>query len=141
MHYVRFSIMRPLRGQEERVRVLLDRLNAFYERQPGYLGGYRLVHADGSERVGRFGVWERQQDAEHAAQHDQALAIRSEVQLAVDASSHLEYSFAGIPSALFAKPPIESRQPASDAVAGANPLLAPDLAPTPDAGQSEAGQR
>jgi len=98
MPYVRISLMRPKAGQENEVNSLLDRLVDYYERQPGYVTGYRLKNIDGSGRVGRMGVWERQEDAEHAAQTDHDLAMRSQLNIVIDEDSHEEYSFEGIPA-------------------------------------------
>jgi len=98
MAYVRISLMLPKRGQEDEVNSLLDRLIHYYEEQPGYLSGYRLTDIDGSGRVGRLGVWSSDEAAEHAAQSDHDLALRSQLNFAVQEDSHEEYSFEGIPA-------------------------------------------
>lgn len=95
MAYVRISLMQPKRGQEERVGQLLDDLIEFYEKQPGYITGYRLRPHDGSNRVGRIGIWEHQDDAERAATDGHDMALRSELNMVVEDGSHQELSFDG----------------------------------------------
>ncbi|MGE0228518.1 MAG: antibiotic biosynthesis monooxygenase [Dehalococcoidia bacterium] len=98
MPYVRISLMRPKHGHEDEVNSLIDRLTEYYQQQPGYVTGYRLRNIDGSGRVGRLGVWERHEDAEHAATTDHDLALRSQLNLLVEDTSHEEYSFEGLPT-------------------------------------------
>jgi len=98
MPYVRISLMRPKHGREDEVNELIDRLVAYYEQQPGYITGYRLRNIDGTDRVGRLGVWDRHEDAEHAATTDHDLALRSQLNLMIEDESHEEYSFDGIPT-------------------------------------------
>jgi quinol monooxygenase YgiN len=98
MAYVRVSILRARAGQEDRARDLIAQLVAYYEQQPGYVRGYRLVHTDDAARLGRIGVWESEQDAARAAQTPHDLALRSELNLTVEEGSHQEYSFEGAES-------------------------------------------
>lgn len=98
MAYVRISLMQPKPGQAARVHELLDQLIEFYEAQPGYITGYRLEPHDGSGRVGRIGVWDNDASAEHAATNDHDMALRSELNMVVEAGSHQELSFEGTPS-------------------------------------------
>ena len=93
MPYVRVSMMQARPGEEARVRDLLDRLIAYYAQQPGYLAGYRLEPTEPGGYVGRIGVWQREEDAEHAAQTEHDMAIRSQLNMAV--VDHTEYSFRG----------------------------------------------
>ena len=98
MAYVRISLMRPKHGQENEVNSLLDQLVHYYQEQPGYIAGWRLTNIDGSGRVGRLGVWVSEHEAEAAAQSDHDLALRSQLNIAVDEDSHEEYSFEGVPA-------------------------------------------
>lgn len=93
MPFIRISIVRPKRGQEERARELIDSLVDYYARQPGHVAGYRLEHNDGSSRFGRIGIWEREEDAERAAVTDHDLALRAELNRIVEDETHQEYSF------------------------------------------------
>jgi hypothetical protein len=93
MPYVRISLMHPRQTEEARVHELLDRLVAYYAEQPGHISGYRLEPTDPDGYLGRIGVWETEQDAERAAQTEFDLALRSQLNAAVD--EHREYSFNG----------------------------------------------
>ena len=93
MPYVRISLMHPRPTEEARVHELMDRLVAYYAEQPGYISGYRLEPTDPEGYLGRIGVWATEQDAEHAAQTEFDLALRSQLNAAVD--EHREYSFTG----------------------------------------------
>ncbi len=93
MPFVRISIVRAQRGQEQHARELIDSLVDYYARQPGHVAGYRLEHNDGSNRFGRIGIWEREEDAERAAVTERDLALRSELNRIVDEETHQEYSF------------------------------------------------
>lgn len=97
MAYVRISYMMPKAGQERRVEELLDKLSTFYVNEGGYVSGYRLRPHEGdpNRRMGRFGVWESEEHAVHAAQTEHALALRSELLRVVDEDSHEELSFIG----------------------------------------------
>jgi hypothetical protein len=92
MPYVRISTMRARAGEEARVRDLLDSLIGYYAKQPGYIAGYRLESADGS--IGRIGIWQREEDAEHAAQTDHDLALRSQLNMSV--VEHEEHAYDGV---------------------------------------------
>jgi quinol monooxygenase YgiN len=98
MPYVRISIMRPQRGHAERVHEILQELTADYARQPGCVLSYVLEHRDGSGRYGRIGVWESEAHAEHAAQAEHDLALRSELNGLIIPDSHEELSFEGLTS-------------------------------------------
>jgi len=100
MPFVRVSVVRPQRGKEEAVRKVIDELVAYYGRQPGCVGGYRLEHSDGSSRFGRIGIWETEDDAEQAAQTEHDLALRAKLNALVDEASHEEYSFEGTAAAV-----------------------------------------
>ncbi|MDA0365169.1 MAG: hypothetical protein O2843_04795 [Chloroflexi bacterium] len=97
MVYVRISYMTPKAGQERRLEELLDKLSAFYVAEGGYISGYHLRPHEGdpNRRMGRFGVWESEAHAVHAAQTEHALALRAELLRLVDEDSHQELSFIG----------------------------------------------
>lgn len=98
MPYIRISLMQPKHGQEQHVQELLDELVRFYEKQPGYIQGFTLRPVDRARHIGRIGIWERDEDAIHAAQHDHDMALRSQLNMAIEEGSHEELSFEGIPA-------------------------------------------
>jgi len=94
--YIRISTMTPKLDQASKVDQILDELVTLYSEQPGFISGYRLRPHDGSARVGRIGIWETEADAERAANLPHGFALRSDLNRAVEAGSHQEYSFTGI---------------------------------------------
>ena len=96
MSYIRISAMKPKPDQAARVDEILDELVTIYSRQPGFIAGYRLRPHDGSVRVGRIGIWETEEAAEHAATQPHGFALRSELNRIIEPGSHEEYSFTGI---------------------------------------------
>lgn len=102
--FVRISYMHPKEGQEARLKDLLLKLSAYYREQSGYQGGYILYpyeHAQVKDRRwGRVGVWDTEDAAEHAAQAEHSLALRSELARIVVEDSHSELTFEGTPDNL-----------------------------------------
>jgi quinol monooxygenase YgiN len=95
MPYIRVSIMKPKAGGEVEVRRILDDLTAYFARQPGYLGGYRIDAHDGTGFLGRITTWTDDAAADRAAQTDHVLAIRSQLNPVVEDGSHEEHAFQG----------------------------------------------
>ncbi len=97
MSYIRISLMKPKKGQEDRVRQLLDDLVMFHETLPGYLVGYRVEHSSGGagDRVGRLAIWEHEHDATRAAMDAHDMAIRSQLNQFVEDDSHEEQTLLG----------------------------------------------
>ena len=97
--FVRISYMHPKEGQEARLRELLQKLSAYYREQSGYQGGYILNPYAGAaaedRRWGRVGFWESVEVAEHAAQAEHSMALRSELSRIVEEDSHYEFTFEG----------------------------------------------
>jgi len=92
MPYVRISLMRPMSGQGPEVERLNRELLDFYRRCPGCLAAYYLEAADGSGEVGRLTVWEREEDADRAANAEHSLAMRSQLHLRIQ-PGHVDRSF------------------------------------------------
>jgi hypothetical protein len=88
--------MRARPGEEARVRELLDSLVAYYAQQPGFIKGYRLEATGPDGSFGRIGIWEREEDAERAAQTDRDLALRSQLNMSL--LDHAEHAFNGVES-------------------------------------------
>ncbi len=85
--------MRARAGEEARVRDLLDSLVTYYAQQPGFVSGYRLESTAADGTFGRIGIWEREEDAERAAQTDHDLALRSQLNMSV--TDHAEHAYQG----------------------------------------------
>lgn len=96
MPYVRFSIMRPMAGHEAEVERLNRELLDFYRRCPGCLATYLVKAADNSGEVGRLTIWEREEDADRAANADHSLALRSQLHLRIQ-PGHADRSFEATP--------------------------------------------
>ena len=98
MAYVRFSIVRPMNGREREVQDLMTRLLDFYSKQEGYLEGYVLTDADGSDTFGRMSVWTSSAAADRIAQLESNLAIRAELDRVVLEDGRTESAFIGEPA-------------------------------------------
>ena len=102
--FIRISYMHPKDGQEARLKELLQKLSTFYREQSGYQGGYILNPYDkapvGERRWGRVGLWDSEDAAEHAAQAEHSMALRSELTRVVEEDSHYEFTFEGTPDNL-----------------------------------------
>ena len=99
--FVRISYMHPKEGQQARLQELLQKLSAYYREQEGYEGGYILNPYAGAEtedrRWGRVGFWATADNAEHAAQTEHSMALRSELARIVEEDTHYEFTFEGTP--------------------------------------------
>ena len=91
--YIRASLMMPKPGNEERVSQLMDDMLGFLASQPGYVRGYRILSGDPEGRLGRIAVYKSEHDADHAAQTDHVLAVRSELMQLIEENSHTEVSY------------------------------------------------
>lgn len=89
MPYVRISLMKPLEPYRTDIQRLEEDLLRYFKTQPGFIEGYLLWATDGTGRIGRLTVWEREEDADQAAQQPHTLAIRSEMRLRVEEESDL----------------------------------------------------
>ena len=102
--FVRISYMHPKDGQEARLQELLKKLSTYYREQAGYQGGYLLNPYSDAEaqyrRWGRVGFWDSEDAAEHAAQAEHSMALRSELSRIVAEDSHFEFTFEGTPDNL-----------------------------------------
>lgn len=96
MPALRLSIVVPLPGRRAEVERLLDHLEEFLSKHPGYIMGGRFAAADVPEEVGRIGIWHAHADADHAATDDDVIAVRSQIHQLIQ-PGHLErlYDTAG----------------------------------------------
>jgi heme-degrading monooxygenase HmoA len=90
--YVRIALMQPKPGHADQVRELQTELLRFDRTLPGFLGGYLLDPSDGTGRIGRMILWETKADADHAAQDQHTLTMRSALAPLIigGAGGHLE---------------------------------------------------
>ena len=91
--YVRLSLVTAKPGEEERVSQMMDGLLEFLATQPGYVRGYKLIRTYPDPRTGRITVWKSEQDADHAAQTQHILSVRSELMQLVEEDFHIERSY------------------------------------------------
>jgi quinol monooxygenase YgiN len=92
MPYVRLSIAKPRHGQEERVADIMRKLNEFAASQPGCVTTMLLRPHDESGEIARMSIFQDENAADHVAQTDHVLSLRSELHLAVEAG-HIERAF------------------------------------------------
>ncbi|MBI2767823.1 MAG: antibiotic biosynthesis monooxygenase [Chloroflexi bacterium] len=92
MPYIRLSIARPRKGEEQRLEQLMRQLNELAAENPACLETFLLRPHDDSGEVARIAVYKDENSAEHAANSDRVLALRSEMHLASEAG-HVERAF------------------------------------------------
>lgn len=92
MTYVRISIARPRRGEEQRLEEVMRRLATFAGQQPGCLQSYVLKPNDGSGEIARLAIYENEEAAEQAASSQTVMALRSEMHLVCE-PGHTERAF------------------------------------------------
>ena len=74
--FVRLSLSTPAADHHDEILKIENDLLAFFATQPGYVDGYGLATAD---QVGRLTVWESEAAADHVANAQHTLALRSEL--------------------------------------------------------------
>lgn len=92
MSYIRISLMTPEQGREAEVRGFNQELSPFYRAQEGCLDSFVLTAADGSGELGRLSVWDSEEAAEGAANHQHSMSLRSQLHLVIQ-PGHAERSF------------------------------------------------
>lgn len=92
MPYVRLSIARPRHGYEQRLEEIMRELTQFATTQPGCIEAFLMKPTDGSGEVARLVIYKSEEDAEHAANTDHVLALRSELHIASE-PGHVERAF------------------------------------------------
>jgi quinol monooxygenase YgiN len=90
--YVRLSIVKPRRGEEQHVDDLLRKITDAASSSEGCLASYLLTSTDGSGDRARVAVYATEQAAEAAANSQHILSLRSELHLAVE-PGHIERAF------------------------------------------------
>ncbi len=94
--YIRISLMKAKAGSEKLVAGLMDNLLEFFAGRPGYVRGYALLEGDPRGRVGRITLWHSEEEADHAANTQHVLTVRSEIMQLVEEDSHIERGFTAI---------------------------------------------
>jgi quinol monooxygenase YgiN len=92
MAFVRLSIMKPNRGQAERVETMLRELAETVAKNPGCIQSMLLAADDGTGELGRIAVYESAEAANDSANNAHVMALRSELHLIVE-PGHVERSF------------------------------------------------
>ncbi len=92
MSYIRVSIAKPRKGQEARLEELMRKLEAIIRQQPGCTASYLLKPHDDSGEIARIAIYDNEDVAEHAANINDVMAIRSEIHLASE-PGHVERAF------------------------------------------------
>jgi len=91
MAVVRFSLMRPIVGQRAAVERLVEELNQFVSKQPGFIMACRFRGRD-DEEIGRLAVYETAERADEIALMDHTQAVRSQLHELIQAG-HMEELF------------------------------------------------
>ncbi|MEX2159602.1 MAG: hypothetical protein WEB04_09400 [Dehalococcoidia bacterium] len=90
--YVRLSLMTPREGMQEQVLAMHRTLVEGLASQPGFVRGY-VITGDRWGRVGHLNVYTSEHEADHAAQTQHILSLRSEMLMLIVEESHIERSY------------------------------------------------
>ncbi len=77
MPIARQSIVHPLPEEASQVEALLDELEAHFATFPGYRLGFRYRPVGNHGEIGRIGVWDSSEAANHASQDNHVVALRA----------------------------------------------------------------
>jgi len=86
--YFRLSLTTPREGALAEVERIERELLAFFRTRPGFQRGFRLTAED---RVGRATVWNSEADADHAANQQHTLSLRSRLMQLVEEDMELAF--------------------------------------------------
>lgn len=92
MPYVRLSIVKPRPGQSAHIQEIMEKLNTYSRSQPGCTLSLLLKPHDNSGEIARMSIYDTEASAEHVANSDHFLALRSEMHLASE-PGHVERAF------------------------------------------------
>ena len=95
MPYVRLSIAKPRRGDEERLTEVMRRLSKLAADHEGCLQSFVMRPHDDSGEVARIAIYVDESSAEHAANNQSVMALRSELHL-LSEPGHQERAFFSI---------------------------------------------
>jgi hypothetical protein len=91
--YVRLSLSRAKPGMEEQVLQLHRNLVESLRGQSGHVRGYVITGGDPDGRVGHLNVYETEAAADHIAQTQHVLSVRSDLLQLIVEDSHVERSW------------------------------------------------
>ena len=81
MPYVRLTVIRPLPGQRDKAREVLQKIEHLFSDDPSLLMGFEFGEGGDSEGpLGRVSVWETNTAANKRATSVQSIALRAELQ-------------------------------------------------------------
>lgn len=92
MPYIRLSIARPRRGEEQHLIDIMHKLSVLAAGQEGCLSSYVLRPHDDSGEVARIAIYKDEASAEHAASNQSVMVLRSEMHLLTE-PGHTERAF------------------------------------------------
>ena len=92
MAYVRLSIAKSLKGQEERFQTVMRRLSEVTAEQAGCTASYIMEPHDDSGEIARISFYDDESSAAAAAQSQTIMSLRSELHLVTEAG-HVERGF------------------------------------------------
>jgi quinol monooxygenase YgiN len=92
MTYIRLSIARARKGEDQRLEELMRKLTDLAAEQEGCTASYLLRPHDDSGEVARITIYTNEAAAEQAANNQSVMAIRSEIHL-ISESGHEERAF------------------------------------------------
>ena len=76
MKVLRSTLIHPKNGATGALHGLLDELDGYLSKQPGFVESYEL-ETTGS--LGRISIWESREAADHAATQPHTIAVRSRI--------------------------------------------------------------
>lgn len=95
MPYIRLSVCRPRRGEEQNLEEMMRKLADLSREQEGCLETFVLRPHDDSGEIARIAIYRDEASAEHAANTETFMALRSEIHLASE-PGHVERAFFSI---------------------------------------------
>jgi quinol monooxygenase YgiN len=81
MPYVRLSVVTPRRGEEQHLEDLMRKLARLAGEQEGCIDSYLLRPHDDSGQIARIVIYKDEASAEHSANNQSVMAVRSEMHL------------------------------------------------------------
>jgi quinol monooxygenase YgiN len=95
MPYVRLSIAKPRKGEEQRLEDVMRKLATVTEGYEGFVESYVLRPHDDSGEIARITIYRDEASAERAANNQSVMALRSEMHLIAE-PGHVERAFFSI---------------------------------------------
>jgi hypothetical protein len=93
--FIRFAVMTPKQGEEERLKALIEELIAYHRTRDGFVAEY-LLEPDEHDLhgfIGRFAAWESEDAANATAQDQHDIVLQSQIKRAAQEAGHEERAF------------------------------------------------